>query len=61
MQETKKGGCCVDRTRHVRVDSLRLIRKVTGSPCNYLSSGSDGENRGALSTTRARNVVFVGV
>ena len=40
--------------QYVRVDSLKLIRQETGSQCNCLSSGSDGENRGALRTTRAR-------
>ena len=36
------------------MDSLKLIRKVTGNQCNCLSSGSDGVNRGVLGTTRAR-------
>ena len=38
----------------VRVDSLNLILYLTGSQCSGFSRGSDGEKRGALSTTRAR-------
>ena len=31
---------------------LHLIQYTTGGQCNCLNSGSDGENRGALNTTR---------
>ena len=39
-RRAKLGGCCVDTARYARVDSLKLIR--------------DGENRGTMRTTRAR-------
>ena len=35
------------------MDSLNWILKLTGSQCSCLSRGSDGEKRGAISTTRA--------
>ena len=53
---TKYVGCCLERERYITVANLNLIRYTTGSQCNCLSSGSDGEKRGALSSTRAKQL-----
>ena len=42
--------------RYITVANLNLIRYTTGSQCNCLSSSSDGEKRGALSTTPAKQL-----
>ena len=54
MQETSQIGCCVDRARYV--NSLKLIRKVTGSQCNC--NGSNGEKRGTPCQTILYSLEF---
>ena len=42
------------------MDSLNLISVINWKPVSCLSRGSDGEKRGALSTTRARQLSLSG-
>ena len=55
MQETSQGGWLLYKYSSIcKSGQLKINSKKTGSQCNCLSSGSDGENRGALRTKCAR-------